>query len=50
MCTLWSTLTFERRYLRHITGDDVRRTTEGITSATVASKATMVSKVIGATM
>jgi hypothetical protein len=33
-CTLcWSTLKFQRCFLRHITGDDVSRATNGITNA-----------------
>jgi hypothetical protein len=50
MCTLSSTLKFEKHISRHITGVDISRTTKEITNATMASKATVVSKVIVATM
>jgi hypothetical protein len=39
-----------KAFLYHITGDDVSRTIKRITNAAVLSKATMISKVIVATM
>jgi hypothetical protein len=39
--TLWSTRTFQRCSLRHITGHDVSTATKAITNATIVYKSTM---------
>jgi hypothetical protein len=49
-CTLWNTLKFQSSSLLHIRDVDVGRETKGITNETIVSKATMVSKIIVATM
>jgi hypothetical protein len=53
MCTLWSTLKFQKCSLHHITSDDVSRATKEKTDATMVSMVTVArvrSEVIVATM
>jgi hypothetical protein len=44
MCTLWSTLKFQRCSSWHITGDDISKETNRITNATMVSNTTMTTK------
>jgi hypothetical protein len=46
MCTLWSTLKYQRCSLLNTTGHDVSRANTGITNATLVSKSAVVFKAI----